>query len=194
MISCQGLIEYPGVVDYYRWSIIAGMKCGLDTCIVGSVICALLATVMLPLGCATPTQGPNLIDNSTGGQNHWDKAVAELSVAINMDPVFALAYTNRGFTYYYKGEYDQAISDYTKAIELDPRLALAYNNRGLVYGCKGEYDKAIADYTKAIELDPKYANAYHNRAFIYYNMGYYDKFQDDYKKGQELIRPKATPQ
>ena len=170
------------------------MKCGLAMGIVRPVVCALLAAVMLPLGCATPTQEPGFTDNSGGVQSHWDKTVAELSAAINIDPVFALAYNNSGLSRYYKGEYDQALAEYTKAIELDPKLAPAYFNRGLIYDRQREYGKAIADYTSAIEIDPAYTQPYHNRAFIYYNMGYYDKFQDDYKKGQELKRLKGTRQ
>ena len=193
MIFYQRLVEYPGVVDFDKWSIIAGMKCGLDMVRARPVAFALLVTVMLTLGCAAPAQGPNFTDNSSGGQNRWDKAVAEFTQAINTDPLFALAYNLRGLDYYYKGEYDGAIAYYTKAIELNPNLALTYYNRGLAYNSKGEYDRATADYTKAIEIDPKYSQAYNQRALIYYKMGQYDKFNDDIKKSQELMQPKKAP-
>ena len=192
MISYQGPAGYPGVVDLYKWPIIADMKCGLDMSIVRPVICALLAAVMLALGCAAPAQEPGSTGNGGGVQNHWDKAVAELSAAINMDQVFALAYHLRGLTYYYQGEYDKAIVEYTKAIELDPRFATCYFNRGLIYDRLGEYDKAIADYTRVIEIDPGYAQAYNHRSLVYYDTGQYDKFKDDIKRWQELMRPKGT--
>ena len=194
MISYQGPAGYPGVVDLYKWPIIADMKCGLDMSIVRPVICALLAAVMLALGCAAPAQEPGSTGNGGGVQNHWDKAVAELSAAINMDQVFALAYHLRGLDCYYDGKYDKAIAEYTKALELDPGLALVYYNRGLIYDRQGECDRAIADYSRAIEIDPGYAQAYYSRAYIYYNRGRYDKFQDDYKKGLELSRLKETVQ
>ena len=158
------------------------------------VICVLLTAVMLALGCATPAQEPGFTDNGGGVQNHWDKAVAELSAAINMDQVVAFTYYLRGLSYYYGGEYDKAIAEYTKAIELDPGFALAYYNRGLIYDRQGEYDRAIADYTVAIEMDPGYTQPYYKRALIYYNMRQYDKFEDDIKKAQDLIRLKSTPQ
>jgi tetratricopeptide (TPR) repeat protein len=182
-----------GVVDFDNWSIIKGMKSGLHMGIVRPVIGALLVAVVSALGCAGPAQGPTILDNSSGWQNKWDKAVAEVTSFINREPKFALAYNNRGFTYYYGGEYDKAIADYNKAIELDPRLALAYNNRGLAYHGKQEYGQAIADYTRAIEIDPAYAQAYQNRASTYYKLGQLDKFADDYKKCQELSELKRTP-
>ena len=193
MICYQGLVEYPCVIDFYKWFIIAGMKCGLDMDIVRPVVCVLLAAVMLALSCASPAQEPGFTDNISGGRSHWDKAVAEVTRAINIDPAFALAFNLSGLSYYYKGEYDRAIVNYDRAIELDPNLSLAYFNRGLVYDRQDEYDKAIADYTRVIELDPGYAQAYQHRALIYYNIGRQDKFQDDFNKAQELLRVKVTP-
>ena len=99
----------------------------------------------------------------TGTRANYDKAIADYTEAIRLDPKFAEAYYNRGVAYENKGEYDKAIADYTEAIRLDPKYAEAYNSRGFAYGNKGEHDKAIADYTEAIRLDPKYANAYYNR-------------------------------
>jgi tetratricopeptide (TPR) repeat protein len=49
--------------------------------------------------------------------------MADYSQAIRLDPNYALAYFNRGYTYYYKGDYDRAIADYNQVIRLDPNLA-----------------------------------------------------------------------
>ena len=92
-----------------------------------------------------------------------DKAIADYTEAIRLDPKDAEAYCNRGLAYGNKGDYDKAIADYTEAIRLNPKYAEAYYNRGMTYASKGEYDKAIADYTEAIRLDPKYAEAYYSR-------------------------------
>ena len=87
----------------------------------------------------------------------YDRAIADHTRAIELDPKYVSAYNNRGFAYGSKGDYNRAIADYTRAIELDPNYALAYDNRGATYkyNVKGDYDRAIADFTKAIELDPK---------------------------------------
>ena len=70
------------------------------------------------------------------------------------------AYTERGVTYYNKGDIDKAIEDYNAAIALDPGFAEAYTHRGQSYHDRGEIDKAITDYNKAIELNPELAEPY----------------------------------
>ena len=93
-----------------------------------------------------------------GEKGDYDKAIADYTEAIRLDPKFATAYYGRGVAYGEKGDYDKAIADYTEAIRLDPKLAEAYCSRGIAYANKGDYDKAIADYTEAIRLDPKLAD------------------------------------
>jgi tetratricopeptide (TPR) repeat protein len=46
-----------------------------------------------------------------------------LTKAIEIKPDYALAYSNRGFTYGRQGDYESAITDYTKAIEINPDYA-----------------------------------------------------------------------
>jgi len=115
------------------------------------------------------------------GKEH-DKAIADFSKAIELDPADAKAYRNRGLAYYYKREYDKAMADFNKAIDLNPEYAEGYYNRGTAYGAKGEYDKAIADFNKVIDLDPEYALAYGTRGLAYYYKGEYDKAIADYNK------------
>jgi tetratricopeptide (TPR) repeat protein len=103
------------------------------------------------------------LGNAWFDKGDYDRAIAEYTKAIEIDPRFAVAYYNRGLAWGKKGDYDRAIAEYTKAIELDPEHADAYNNRGIAWVKKGEYDKAITDWTKAIELDPTDAVPYYNR-------------------------------
>ena len=55
-----------------------------------------------------------------------DKAIADFSEAIRLDPKRADAYYGRGTAYGHKGEYDKAIADYSDAIRLAPPKADAY--------------------------------------------------------------------
>ena len=59
-----------------------------------------------------------------------DKAVADYSEAIRLDPNLANAFCGRGLTYAVKGDLDAARADYTEAIRIDPNCADAYCNRG----------------------------------------------------------------
>jgi lipoprotein NlpI len=99
----------------------------------------------------------------------YDRAIADETEAIRLDPKNASAYLYRGWAYDDKDEYDRAIADETEAIRLDPKRAAVYNNRGSAYVDKLDYARAIADFTEAIRLDPKYSSPYRNlsRAHLY---------------------------
>ena len=51
-----------------------------------------------------------------------DKALADLSTAIQLAPTGGRSYFNRGFAYFQKGEYDKAIADYSEAIGYSPTM------------------------------------------------------------------------
>jgi tetratricopeptide (TPR) repeat protein len=109
------------------------------------------------------------IDVLTGGSSTYaqdvvyDKAIADFTQAIRLDPNNVVAYRERGFVYGEKGNNDKAIADLTRAIRMDINYALAYATRGNVYIYTSEYDKAIADLNQAIRLDPKLTVAYNDR-------------------------------
>ncbi|TRZ95050.1 MAG: tetratricopeptide repeat protein, partial [Dehalococcoidia bacterium] len=48
----------------------------------------------------------------------YNLAIADLSKAIELNPDYALAYYNRGNTYYRKKQADLAIADYNKVLEM----------------------------------------------------------------------------
>lgn len=141
----------------------------------------------------------------------FDKAISELTKAIELDPWYAEAYYKRGCAELVMGdifnaerdfhiaikmkqEYeaclldmlDKMLSECNESIELNPENTKAYYDRGNVYFIKGEHDKAINDYTKAIELDPGCGGAYLNRGEILFDSGEYDKAISDYTKTIEL--------
>ena len=58
-------------------------------------------------------------------KSEYDRAIADYTEAIALDPNDAIAYSNRGAAYKKRGEVDRAIADYTKAIALDPNYANA---------------------------------------------------------------------
>jgi tetratricopeptide (TPR) repeat protein len=116
----------------------------------------------------------------------YDKAIADYTKGIEINPQSAEAYGGRGDAWYGKGDYAKAIADYTKAIEINPKDAGSYHNRGLAWYVKKDYDKAIADFTKAIEINPKDAGSYHNRGLAWQGKGDGVKAIEDYAKAKEL--------
>ena len=85
----------------------------------------------------------------------FERAVADYTRALELNPNYARAYHNRGLAYDQLGEIDRAIADYSKALELNPSYALAYYHRGLAYQKQGRPELAQADWKRAQELlDP----------------------------------------
>ena len=55
-----------------------------------------------------------------------DRAIADYSEAIKLDPDYEVAYHNRGRAYFAKREIDRAITDYDQALRINPRYRFAY--------------------------------------------------------------------
>ena len=87
---------------------------------------------------------------SEGGD--YDRAIADYTKAMQLDPKYRNAYIHRANAYSKKGNPGQAVADYSKAIALDPEYYLPYIYRGLAYANKGNLDLAVADSNKAVEL------------------------------------------
>lgn len=97
------------------------------------------------------------------------KGMADLGMAIKIDPAFYTAYMDRGF-FFYMNERDRAkpnkisdsaksrvISDLNKSIELANQNADAYKLRAMFYFFESEHKKALNDFDMALELDPSLA-------------------------------------
>jgi tetratricopeptide (TPR) repeat protein len=80
----------------------------------------------------------------------YDRAIADFSAFIRLNPNSVAAFNERGLSYAKKGDYDRAIADYSEAIRLDRGSVLPYSNRGSAYEKKGELDKALADFREAL--------------------------------------------
>jgi len=95
----------------------------------------------------------------TSGGSHYarrdyDRAIADFSKVIEIDPKDVLAYVGRGQAHHEKRHYDRAIADYSKAIEIDPKDADAYYNRGRTYEDQRRRPEAIKDFQQALRLAP----------------------------------------
>jgi tetratricopeptide (TPR) repeat protein len=123
-------------------------------------------------------------------KKEYDKAIADYSAALKIDPNYIEAFIYRGITYSFKREWEKAIADFNVALKIDancakdinPFLAIAYERRGLTYIDKKEYDKAIADYNAALKINPDKAKTIDHRfvvAFLMRGSTYIDKKEYD---------------
>ena len=119
-------------------------------------------------------------------QDDYNKAVADFTEAIQLNPDYAGAYRHRGNAHYYESEHDKAIADFSEAIRIKPEDVLTHLLRGFAYAYKHQFDKAIADYSEAIRLDPAHAVAYYNRGLAYRARGDKVKAEADGARAREL--------
>jgi len=100
-------------------------------------------------------------------KNDYEKGIADLNNAIQIDPSLAFAYAGRGTAHVGKENNDKALADFDRAIRLNPVDGHAYRNRALAHFGKGDIDNAIVDLDKAIKLYPDNARAYYGRGLVY---------------------------
>jgi len=115
-----------------------------------------------------------------------DRAIADLSEAVRLNPQLAAAFNERGYAFGQKHDMARAIADYTEAIRLNPQFAIAYNNRGNAYDDKGDPGHAIADYTEALRIDASYSSAYYNRGIAWRRKGDLDRAIADYDQAIKI--------
>ena len=65
-----------------------------------------------------------------------EKAIADFTEVIRIDPRNALAYSRLGHDYEMKRDHDKAVASYTESIRLDPKLAREVLQPG--HGLRGE--------------------------------------------------------
>lgn len=138
-------------------------------------------------------------------KKEYDKAIADYSEAIRLDPENGIAYGNRGDAWADTGEYDKAISDYDLALKFTDSTekaaglgdsevtgsdsiamvsvrALILYCRGLIWSDLGDYDKAIMDFEQAIRLDPGYPDPLNGLAWLRATCPI-----DEYRNGQKAV-------
>ena len=127
-----------------------------------------------------------VIQRDPRSQGELDRAIADFSSAIELEPNYVEAYTRRGRAYASMKQHNRAIADYSKVIKLKPRSSRTYNRRGNVYADKGELERAIADYDKAIKLNPNDSAYYVNRGDAYEAKGQPRRAIADFSRAIEL--------
>jgi tetratricopeptide (TPR) repeat protein len=122
----------------------------------------------------------------------FDRALADLDKAVQLDPRSALALMERASIYHAKGELDRAIADYDAAIAARPKSAAAFYGRGEAYRAKNDLDRAIADYDRALQLDKNSAAAHAGRAEAHRGKGDFDKALADFEEAMKLDPKSAS--
>jgi len=107
----------------------------------------------------------------TGGD--FDEAIRLYTRSIEAFPT-AEAYTFRGWTYSFLGDYDRAIAECLEAIKVDSDFGNPYNDIGAYLIEQGKWEDAVPWFKKAM-----LAKRYEARCYPYFNLG--RVFEHQYK-------------
>jgi Flp pilus assembly protein TadD len=83
-------------------------------------------------------------------KNEFDKALDEYAILIKANPKDATAHSDRGYSYYARGQFEAAEKDLRKAVELDPRNKQAWTNLGMTLAQLGRYQESQAAFEKVV--------------------------------------------
>jgi tetratricopeptide (TPR) repeat protein len=117
------------------------------------------------------------------GLKKYDDALPYFNKALDLDASYALAYKERGNTYYNKKDYKKALADYNKyeAIATNITDAGYYYNKGWCENDQEKYSEAIKSLKKCVELDDKYTNGFSELGYAYYKLNLNDEAIANYR-------------
>ena len=123
---------------------------------------------------------------------HLEAALADYTRALELDPVFAVAYYNRGTTYAVLEQHDAALADDTRALEFVRDDAEIYINRGVIYAALGQPVAALTDFLHALTIDPAHATAHLNIGILAYQQDNFAEAIPHLEQAARLGEPQAA--
>jgi len=96
----------------------------------------------------------------------YERALADFSAAIELQPDDARAYTNRGLTHRMMKEADLALVDLNQSLKLNPRWADTLYARALTHYDLGNIPMALADCDGALALKPDFQQVLRFKHFV----------------------------
>lgn len=87
----------------------------------------------------------------------------------------AAEYSQRGASYFSKGNYWMAIEEFKKSLELSPDYYMSYTNLGYAYLYTKKPDEALGYFNKALSLKPECLEAIRGIGTTYLNLKQYDE-------------------
>lgn len=110
----------------------------------------------------------------------YDRAVAQYTRALTIDPNFSRAEYNLVFSYLELNRYDDARELLEQLLERDPENLLLRESDAYVDHLSGETEQALEKYEQVLEIDPQRASTLYNMALIHYT-------NEEYEKGENLL-------
>jgi tetratricopeptide (TPR) repeat protein len=94
------------------------------------------------------------------------EALTAYEQAIEIDPLNALAYSNKGAALYALNRYSEALMAYEEAEQLDAENSLLQQGKGKTLYKLHHYEEALAAFNEAIHINPNLAEVHRDKALI----------------------------
>jgi serine/threonine protein kinase/tetratricopeptide (TPR) repeat protein len=111
-----------------------------------------------------------------------EEAVRLLTKAIEIDPLYKMAYNFLAYAYDDMDDFDKSIWAINKYISIAPDEANPYDSRGDLYAYNGKIDEAIESYQKALEVKPDFSASFDKLGHMYLFKKEYAKAEDYYRQ------------
>ncbi|MDQ2080756.1 tetratricopeptide repeat protein [Xanthobacteraceae bacterium Astr-EGSB] len=118
--------------------------------------------------------------------NQNDRAEADYSAALALEPADPTDYIDRGYFRLRMGRYVDAITDFAAGSKLEPKNPRFRYAVGRVYAAMRNYPSAIEQYGQAIRIAPRDPMAFLSRAEANIHLKNYAEAQADYERAIKL--------
>lgn len=133
-----------------------------------------IINIPLAISEQSPSDLVNLGNELFISEGKSEEAIKYFDNAIEIDPNYVYAYTQKGYALIFLGNYDEAMSQFDKSIKLDSKFSWAFDCKAYLLDLIGRYDEAIKCYDTALEIDPNDAAYLGNKGWTLYRQGNYE--------------------
>jgi len=115
----------------------------------------------------------------------YPQAITDLNRALEREPRFPAALTERGLAYVNSGDVERGISDYDASIAVDPSYQMAYANKGSACLLMQRWAEAVPCLDLALRLKPRDANSRYHRGVAHEMLDDFSRAIRDYQGSLE---------
>ena len=121
-------------------------------------------------------------------RQQYDEALADVEMALEIDPEHSRAHDLRGLLYENDGEesWNSAEESYSRAISSSPEWALPWFHRANLLAMSKRNQEALGDYRKTVELIPGFSTAWKNLASCHVSREEFDDALYAFERALEI--------